>query len=55
MSNTSYNDILDLHSDISIEELEDKNVLFQQDDKNGYVGVMFDKILGSVEKIRILA
>lgn len=26
-------------------ELEDKNVLFQQDDKNGYVGKMFDRIL----------
>jgi hypothetical protein len=26
-------------------ELEDKNVLFQQDDKNGYIAKMFDKIL----------
>lgn len=45
VSNTSYNDILDLHSDISVTELEDKNVLFQQDDKNGYVGKMFHRIL----------
>ena len=45
VSNTAYNDVLDLHSDISIQELEDKNVFFQQDDKNGYVGKMFDRIL----------
>ena len=29
VSNTSYNDILDLHSGISKTELENKNVLFQ--------------------------
>ncbi|CAA6803307.1 MAG: FIG00641605: hypothetical protein [uncultured Campylobacterales bacterium] len=45
VSNTSYNDILDLHNNISLEELEDKNVLFQQDDKNGYIGKMFSKVL----------
>lgn len=38
-------DILDLHTNISKDELEDKNVLFQQDDKNSYIGKMFNKIL----------
>ncbi|MDQ7084362.1 MAG: DEAD/DEAH box helicase family protein [Sulfurovum sp.] len=45
VSNTRYSEIVDLHSDISKEELEDKNVLFQQDDKNIYIGKMFDRIL----------
>lgn len=46
VSNTSHRDILDLHNDISIDELEDKNVLFQKDDKNGYIAKMFSKIIG---------
>jgi len=45
ISNTSFTDLLDLHNDISKSELENKNVLFQKDDKNGYIGKMFDKIL----------
>lgn len=45
VSNTSYNDILDLHSGISKTELEDKNVLFQKDDKNSYIDKIFYKIL----------
>lgn len=45
VSNTSCNDILDLHNDISKEQLESKNVLFQKDDKNDYIGKIFDRIL----------
>jgi len=45
VSNTSHNDILDLHTDITTDELENKNVFFQQDDKNGYISKMFSKIL----------
>ena len=45
ISNTSYKDILDLHSDITKTQLEENNVFFQQDDKNNYVAKIFDKIL----------
>ena len=45
ISNTRYHDMADLHSSISKSELKEKNVLFQQDDKNSYIGVMFEKIL----------
>ena len=33
------------HAELEKSELEDKNVLFQKDDKNGYIGKMFDRIL----------
>ena len=45
VSNTFFNDIADLHSNVSIETLENKNVLFQKDDKHGYIPKMFSKIL----------
>jgi len=45
VSNTSCNDILDLHNDISKAKLENKNVFFQKDDKNDYIGKIFDRIL----------
>lgn len=45
VSNTSFNDILDLHSNISKIELENKNVFFQKDDSNSYIRKIFDKIL----------
>jgi hypothetical protein len=45
IANTSFSDLSDLHSDISKSKLEDKNVFFQKDDKNAYVGKMFDRIL----------
>jgi len=48
VSNTSYSDISNLHGDISIDELENKNVLFQKEDKNGYVEKMFNRILKSI-------
>jgi len=43
VSNTSYND---LHHDICKDQLKEKNVFFQQDDKNTYIGKMFNKIVG---------
>ena len=44
ISNTEFNTISDLHSDISKIELENKNVLFQQDDKLTYIAMMLNKI-----------
>jgi len=42
VSNTRH---IDLSSELTKNELEDKNVLFQNDDKNSYIGKMFDRIL----------
>lgn len=47
VSNTSFGDIVNLHTKISKIQLEEKNVLFQKDDKNSYIGKMFEKILYS--------
>ena len=44
VSNTSYNDVTELHSEILKSELEEKNVFFQKDDKNNYVSKMFNQI-----------
>jgi len=46
VSVTPYGVIKWVQDTLEQSELEDKNVLFQQDDKNGYVGKMFDKIFG---------
>ena len=46
VSATPYGVIKWVQDTLEQSELEDKNVLFQQDDKNGYVGKMFDRILG---------
>jgi hypothetical protein len=43
ISNTPFNKIQDLHSDISKVEMDTKNVLFQDD--SGYINAMFRKIL----------
>ena len=45
VSNTTLSDINKLHTHFTYKSFEDKNVLFQKDDKNGYVGKMFDRIL----------
>ena len=45
VSNTPYKELLDLHSNITKTELEDKNVLFQKDDKDTYIGEIFYKTL----------
>ena len=45
VSNTTLSDINKLHTQFTYKFFEDKNVLFQKDDKNSYVGKMFDKIL----------
>ncbi len=45
VSVTPYGVIKWVQDTLEQSELEDKNVLFQQDDKNGYVGKMFDRIL----------
>ena len=47
VSVTPYGVIKWVQDTLEQSELEDKNVLFQQDDKNGYVGKMFDRILGA--------
>ncbi len=47
VSNTPFNDISNLHSEIKIDELEAKNVLFQKEHKNTYIGKMFRKILNN--------
>ena len=44
LSNTSLNILNELHTNLTYEFFEDKNVFFQQDDKNGYVSKMFGKI-----------
>jgi len=48
VSVTPYSVITMLQDTLEQSELEDKNVLFQQDDRNGYVGKMFNKILATV-------
>lgn len=45
IANTSYDELINLHEHMAKIELENKNVLFQRDDKNSYVGKMFEKIL----------
>jgi hypothetical protein len=45
VSITPYGVIKWVQDTLEKHELEDKNVLFQKDDKNGYIGKMFDKIL----------
>lgn len=45
VSNTALRDINKLHTHFTYEFFEDKNVLFQNYDKNGYIGKMFDRIL----------
>ena len=45
LSNSSLNTLNELHTNLTYEFFEDKNVLFQKDDKNGYIGTMFTKIL----------
>jgi len=42
VSNTRY---INLSSELTKDKLEDKNVLFQNDDKNSYIDKMFNKIL----------
>jgi len=44
ISNTPFSELSNLHSEISKRELEDKNVLFQKDDKSSYLNKMFDRI-----------
>ena len=46
VSITPYSVIKWVQDTLEQSELEDKNILFQQDDKNSYVGKMFEKILG---------
>lgn len=43
ISNTPFNKIQDLHSDITKIEMDTKNVIFQNE--NGYINTMFSKIL----------
>jgi len=50
LSNTSLNTLNELHTNLTYDFFEDKNVLFQQDDKNGYIGKMFKKILMCQDK-----
>jgi hypothetical protein len=45
VSVTPYGVIKWVQDTLEKSELEDKNVLFQKDDKNGYIGKMFDRIL----------
>ena len=49
ISNTPYSELVNIQEYTTKIELENKNVLFQKDDKNNYIGKMFSKILG-VEK-----
>ena len=44
VSTTSYNDLVEVQSTLTKEELEAKHVLFQKDDKETYVGKMFERI-----------
>ena len=45
LSNTSLNILNELHTNLTYQFFEDKNVLFQVDRENTYIGTMFDKIL----------
>ncbi|MCF6340486.1 MAG: DEAD/DEAH box helicase family protein [Sulfurimonas sp.] len=44
LSNTSLSTLNELHTNLTHQFFENKNVLFQKDDKYFYVGKMFDKI-----------
>ena len=44
VSTTSYNELVEIQSTLTKEELEAKHVLFQKDDKETYVGKMFERI-----------
>ncbi len=47
LSNTSLSTLNELHTNLTHQFFENKNVLFQtRSHKNSYIGVMFDKILG---------
>ncbi len=45
LSNTSLNALNELHSNLTYEYFEDKNVLFQVDKKSSYIKKMFEKII----------
>ena len=45
LSNTSLNTLNELHTNLTYQFFEDKNVLFQVERKSSYIGKMFDKIL----------
>ncbi len=45
LSNTSLNTLNELHSNLTYQFFEDKNVLFQVDKKNSYIKTMFEKML----------
>jgi len=45
LSNTSLNTLNELHSNLTYQFFEDKNVLFQVDKKSRYIETMFEKIL----------
>ncbi len=45
VSNTSYDELINIKESITKIELENKNVLFQKDDKN-YISKLFDKMVG---------
>lgn len=46
VSTTPYGVIKWVQDTLEKHELENKNVLFQKDDKNSYIGKMFDRIIG---------
>jgi hypothetical protein len=43
ISNTTLSTLNDLHSNLTYEEFEDKNVLFQNDKKDSYIEMLFGK------------
>jgi len=45
LSNTSLNALNELHTNLTYEYFENKNVLFQVDKKGAYIDMMFDKVL----------
>ncbi len=45
LSNTSLDTLNELHTNLTYQFFEDKNVLFQTDRKSSYIGSMFDRIL----------
>ncbi len=49
MSVTPYREIKWRQDTLEKSVLEDKNVLFQKDDKSSYAGKMFDKILTNTD------
>ena len=50
ISNTAYNELINIHEQTTKIELENKNVLFQKGDKNAYIDKMFVEILNSTPK-----